>query len=221
MFSVEALGTQGIELSGKNYFLLSDIDIGADLRKFYQPETLFSELYERQSRRHPVWKSYYEYKHLFSNKEQDITEEDVFVFFKPLIDYLKNSEMFVLDTDGYNRLKADSDASEQSKIVADLLYEFFTRQKLHFNIVLLTSTNSFSPKFNPSSVFILFSNLPKRNGANYATYAFLKESDERKENDSHRLFYLYSKDKLTIDQLDDFRTNLFSELLKHRGPLRV
>ena len=219
VFSIQALGTDGVELAGKQYFLLNDIDIGADLRKFYHSETLFCELYERQSRRHPAWKSYYEYKHLFSNTEQKISEEDVFLYFKPLIDYLKNSEIFVLDEDKYNKVMADDDAPDHTKRTARFLYEFFINRNLKFNLVLLTSTNSFSPKFNPSSVYILFNNLPQRNGVNYETYEFLKDSSIK--DDSRRLFYLYTKDKLSSEQLDELRTDLFATLIAHRDKPRV
>ena len=164
VFSIEALGSSGIELAGKKYFLLSDIDIGADLRRFYHSESLFRELYERQARRHPIWKSYYEYRYLFSNATDNISEEDVFLYFKPLIDYLKNSEIFVLDGDEYKKLMADSEAPDPAKRSAKFLYEFFTDKKLKFNLVLLTSTNSFSPKFNPSSVFILSGSTGRRAG---------------------------------------------------------
>lgn len=219
VFSIEALGTEGIELAGKKYFLLSDIDIGADLRRFYHSEALFCELYERQVRRHPIWKSYYEYRYLFSNSAHKITEEEVFLYFKPLIDYLKNSEIFVLDEEEYEKLMADGDVSDLAKRSAKFLYEFFVGKKLNFNLVLLTSTNSFSPKFNPSSVYILFNNLPKRNGANYETYEFLKDS--KVKDDNRRLFYLYSKDKLSSEQLDELRTNLSAALLAQREKPRV
>lgn len=219
VFSLEALGTEGVVLSEKKYFLLSDIDIGADLRRFYHSKKLFCELYERHTRRHPIWKSYYEYKYLFSNVTQDISEEEVFRYFKPLIDYLKNSEIFVLDEAEYKKLMADTDVSKHAKRPAKFLYEFFNDKKLDFNIVLLKSTNSFSPKFNPSSIFILFNNLPKRNGANYETYEFLKDS--KIKDDNRHLFYLYSKDKLSSNQLDDLRTKLFDTLLSHREKPRV
>lgn len=219
VFSIEALGTEGIELAEKKYFLLSDIDIGADLRRFYHSEALFCELYERQTRRRPIWKSYYEYRYLFSNAAHNITEEDVFLYFKPLIDYLKSSEIFVLDEDEYGKLMIDGDAPDPAKRSAKFLHEFFTGRKLNFNIVLLTSTNSFSPKFNPSFVYILFNNLPQRNGANYETYEFLKDSSIK--DDNRRLFYLYSKDKLSNEQLDELREQLFAALQAQREKPRV
>lgn len=219
VFSIGALGKDGVELAGKKYFLLSDIDIGADLRRFYHSEPLFCELYERQARRHPIWKSYYEYRYLFSNKANSISEEDVFVFFKSLIDYLKSFDIFVLDENEYKKLIADSEASNLAKRAAMFLYEFFTRNKLNFNIVLLTSTNSFSPKFNPELIYILFNNLPKRNGKNYETYRFLKDSDIK--DDNRHLFYLYPKDALSSEQLDELRTSLFSALLAQREKPRV
>lgn len=216
VFSIEALGTTGIELAGKKYFLLSDIDIGADLRKFYHSESLFTELYERQARRHPIWKSYYEYKYLFDSEADKISEADVFIFFKPIIDYLKNSEIFVLDEEEYTKLIAPgSEAPEPAKQAAKFLHEFFIENSLDFNIVLLTSTNSFTPKFNPAFVYILFNNLPKRNGANYETYEFLKNTTNTKD-DTRRLFYLYTKDKFSSTHLDKLRVKLFSTLCEQR-----
>lgn len=117
------------------------------------------------------------------------------------------------------KLIADSEASNLAKRAAMFLYEFFTRNKLNFNIVLLTSTNSFSPKFNPELIYILFNNLPKRNGKNYETYRFLKDSDIK--DDNRHLFYLYSKDALSSEQLDELRTSLFSALLAQREKPRV
>lgn len=219
VFSIDALGRTGVELAGKKYFLLNDIDIGADLRRFYSIEPHFSELYERQARRHPVWKSYYEYKYLFSDSDFDVSEEDVFVYFKALIDYMRTSEIFVLDEDSYNLIIADSDASDSVKQPAKFLYEFFTNKKLTYDLVMLTSTNSFSPKFNPESVYILFSKLPQRNGANFETYKFLKEPNTTEDN--RRLFYLYSKDRLSSEQLDEFRTKLIEKLVSQRAKPRV
>lgn len=66
VFSINALGQKGVTVNGKKYRLLNDMDISSDLRTFYEKEELFRELYERQTRRHPIWKSYYEYKYLFS-----------------------------------------------------------------------------------------------------------------------------------------------------------
>lgn len=231
VFSLEALGRDGIELAGKKYFLLNDIDIGSDLRKFYHLEPLVGELYERQARRHPIWKSYYEYKYLFSDTVPDVSEEDVFLYFKPLLDYLKGAEIFVLDEDEYRKLMADSEVPILAQRAAKFLYDFFEEKKLNFNLVLLTSTNSFSPKFNPSSVFILFNNLPKRKNANYETYEFLKDSSRKKDSgskkdsgikeDNRRLFYLYSKDKLSSEQLDMLREKLFTAIQTQREKPRV
>ena len=219
IFSIEALGIGGVELSGKKYFLLSDIDIGADLRKFYHSEKLFRELFERHARRHPLWKSYYEYKYLFSDATQGISEEEIFYYFKPLIDYLKDSELFVFGKAEYKKLIGDADASSLVKHPAEFLYRFFVEKELDFDVVLLTSTNSFAPQFDPSSVFILFNNLPKRNGVNYATYKFLKGSKNKEDN--RHLFYLYSKVRLSSEQFEDMRAKLFDALLAQREIPRV
>lgn len=219
VFSVEALSCSGVELQGKKYFLLNDIDIGADLRRFYNKDPLFNELYERNARRHPLWKSYYEYKYLFSDSKRNISEEDIFIYFKPLVDHLKTYEIFVLNQDSYMEILLDSVATSQVKDVAKFLFDFFNSKKLNFNLVLLASTNSFSPKFNPKSVYILFKDLPLHNANNYATYEFLKGSCT--QEDTRRLFYMYSKTRFTKENLNEFKQALFDKIISSRVKPRV
>ncbi|WP_054750003.1 HD domain-containing protein [Ruminiclostridium josui] len=109
VFSLEALGSKGIEYENKTYRLLSDIDINSDLKKCCLGNELMSELYERGLRRHPIWKSYYEYKYLFNDGKSG--EENIFLYFKGLIDYMKTNDSFVLDKKLYTNLKKKGPAS--------------------------------------------------------------------------------------------------------------
>ncbi len=118
VFSIEALGQIGVTVNEKKYQLLSDIDISSDLRTFYEKDELFRELYERQTRRHPIWKSYYEYKYLFKSEKNTNTEEDVFVFFKGLMDYMKDSEIFVLCNESLKKILENGQVSKDVKNAA-------------------------------------------------------------------------------------------------------
>ncbi len=227
VFSLEALSRNGIlrnckkkfsllSKCKKSYRLLNDIDISSDIRAFYDESDLIKELFERQSRRHPVWKSYFEYKYIFNTNDTQSLDERVFVFFKSLVDYLKNSELFVIDEKIYARVVSDSNATDDVKNAATFLKSFSEKQHIPFDFVLLSTSNSFSPKFNPEFVYISFGNLPKRNNCNYETYKFLKGSNE--EN-TKRLFYLYSRTRFSIDIIESFKTELAS--LTKEPKLRV
>lgn len=216
VFSIDALGQKGVTVNEKEYRLLNDIDISADLRTFYEKEELFRELYERQTRRHPIWKSYYEYKYLFKSEKNTNTEEDVFVFFKGLMDYMKDSEIFVLCDESLNQILKDHQVSQEVKDAASFLNDFCVNNKINLNFVLLPSANSFSANFNAESVYILFSKLPERNRKNYETYKFLKDSGSNE--DKHRMFYLYSKEKFSKEQMKSFKETLINQINQKKMP---
>ncbi len=211
VFSIEALSKSGVTVNGKRYRLLSDIDISADLRSFYESNDLIKELYDRHSRRHPIWKSCYEYKYLF-----DENEEEVFLYFKSLMDYMKDSEIFVLNQETYDRIQSDINASQNVKVSASFLKRFFDEEGLAFDLVILPYTNSFSAKFDPNAIYISFTNLPKRNNQNYVTYEFLKGSNK---TESKRLFYIYSKEKFKTANLESFINQLSKATKKSRAIL--
>lgn len=204
VFSIEALGIEGVEVSGKKYRLLNDIDINADLRRFYGDSELIKELYERQSRRHPVWKSYYEYKYLF-----DTNEALVFKYFKSLVDYMVSYEFFVLNETTYKKIFKDKEANEHIKKSAKFLKEFCETEHLTFDLSILGSSNSFSTKFDPERVFISFSKLPKRNNQNFVTYEYLKKSSE---SENKRFFYMYSKQKFSLENIEHFIESINKEI---------
>lgn len=208
VFSISALGKEGITLGEKKYRLLNDIDISADLRRFYEEDDLFKELYERQARRHPIWKSYYEFRYLFSIDGND--EEAVFLFFKGLMDYAKNNEIFVLNRNSLNGIVGSEEAKDDTKKASKFLLDYCDRNDIEPDFALIPSTNNFSPKFNPESVYVFFGKLPKRKNLNYTTYSFLKKTQKVEEN--RRLFYLYSKEKFSEKQLVDLRNDLLKEV---------
>lgn len=165
---------------------------------------------------HPIWKSYYEYKYLFKSEKDTNTEEDVFVFFKGLMDYMKDSEIFVLCDESLNQILENHQVSQEVKDAASFLNDFCANNKINLNFVLLPSANSFSANFNAESVYILFSKLPERNRKNYETYKFLKDSGSNE--DKHRMFYLYSKEKFSKEQMMSFKETLINQIEQKKMP---
>jgi HD superfamily phosphohydrolase len=207
VFSIEALSKSGIEYNNKVYKLLNDIDIHSDLRVYYG-NNLIDELYERSMRRHPIWKSYYEYKYLFNDKLNG--EEKVFIYFKGLIDYMKLSDKFILNKEIYDQLSGDSNISEQVKEAAGFLNGFCEESHIDYNFTILQSSNTFAANFKADEVYIQFGNLPSRDKCNYATYEFLK--GQMASSDSKRFFYLYSKEKFNSEIMGKFKDKLINRI---------
>lgn len=207
IFSLESLSNDGIILKNKKYRLLNDIDIGSDLRAYYEQSPLIQELYNRRTRRHPLWKSYYEYKYLFNRKKSEenvLSEENVFLFFKGLIDYMASSGYFVLN----DKMKDDiyKNGTDEAKIAVKFLETFCKSNSIKFDFVILSSSNAFGAKFDPDFVYIYFNKLPSNNGRNYATYGFLKNNIPKYT--SSRMFYLYSKEKFSPERIENFINDL-------------
>lgn len=223
VFSIEALSKVGIEYNNKVYKLLNDIDINSDLRAYYG-NNLIDELYERSMRRHPIWKSYYEYKYLFNDKlsgeekdklndeEKDNLngEEKVFKYFKGLIDYMKLIDKFILNKEIYDQLSDDRNISEQVKEAAGFLNEFCEENHIDYNFTILLSSNTFAANFKADEVYIQFGNLPSREKRNYATYEFLKGKTANSK--SKRFFYLYSKEKFSLEIMGKFKDKLMDRI---------
>lgn len=214
IFTIEALSNDGVNFNDKKYRLLNDIDISSDLRQFYEENVLFKELYDRGSRHHPIWKSYYEYKYLFDNDIQ----EKVFLFFKGLMDYMEVHQLFVLDIDKYIELEHDENSSQKIIDAATFLKKFCDKNKVLFDFVILPSSSSFSPKFDPKLVYINFGKLHKNGQPNYVTYEYLK--GPVKTDDKKRMFYLYSKQKFSTELIETFINDLI-KVVKSRNRSRV
>ena len=197
VFSIDALSMSGIVFNRKRYRLLNDIDVNSDLRQFYDSNKQIQELYDMKSRCFPLWKSYYEYKHLFGDYE-----DKVFGYFKSFMDYMKNSGYFTLNNESCERICSDDAASTSVKEVVIFLQDFFKKKSIDLDLVILPSTNSFSPKFDPNYVYISFPKLPpNQQGKNYEKYSDLK-SEIFTEN--KRLFYVYTRESLSTDVIKSF-----------------
>jgi len=208
VFSMSALGKEGVTLEGKKYRLLCDTDIHSDLRKHYDDCDLIRELYERDSRRKPIWKSYYEYKYLFSDLIEPDGDDFVLRYFKPLVDTLQLYDIFVLNDKSFNSIEVNESIKNEVKAVALFLKDFCESENIPFDLTLITSTGNFNTKFDSKKVYITFSKLPKKNGKNFETYEFLKEPTK---NENKPFFFIYSKQKFKPEHILRFKEKLSAQ----------
>lgn len=207
VFTVKALSLEGIDFCGRQYRLLNDTDISYDLRKFYDNDDLIKELYQRDKRRKPLWKSYYEYKYLFDEKCEDVVE-----FFQPLIEYMRTNNIFVFNESEYLEINGGINVNPEVKKIASFLRNFADKINIKLDFVIIFTSNTFSAKFDPKKVYIHFNNLPKcRNEA--VSYDFLKGKNENNGiNESKRFFYFFSKEKFNKANIEIFIEDIIAEI---------
>ena len=215
IFSIEALGRTGVDMKGKHYRLLSDVDIAADLKAQTDPE--FQELYTRElgKRRLPAWRSYYEFQHIFNDPANGITAEAVFNRFKPLLEYMEKEHIFVFNKAGYDTITSRC-ADKKVTQAADYLRTFLNglttdaAKKDAFNVVLLKRKNNFTMGIDPEAVRIVFPahKVPLRlDERNYSTYRELTGITAENMR-SREYFYLYRHGGLGYQQLAKLRKSM-------------
>lgn len=187
VFSYEALEKKGIIYKGKEYKLLSDIDIIADFKENLN-NNYINEYFDRSCRRKPIWKSYYEYIHVIKQGKIDADINYFYRFFAPLIDYMDSENHFVLDDVVYEEIKKK--AKDNVKRAADALNKICKDANIEMNFVLLEVKNNFISKISKQDIQIKFPNIK-----GLCSYDSIK--GENKENiDSSIFFYLYSKESV-------------------------
>ena len=210
VFTVDALSNGNVTWNGKRYRLLCDADILSDLDA--RDGAPFDELLTRLpgKRRTAAWRSYYEFRHIFTYQDST-TADDVYKYFQPLLQYMKDNHIFVFNADSYARIVRSSDPLVRQ--TADFLKTFLTGlttdpvKKAAFNVVLLERSHNLTMKIDPADVRIVFpgSTVPPRPDArNYSTYAELTgitKDDKRLKN----YFYLYRHGGLGHRQLARLR----------------
>lgn len=218
VFSRDALSRDGVALYGRVYRLLSDVDIGHDLKD--QSGGAYDELHTRQlgKRRIAAWRSYYDFHHIFNDPGNGVTPEKVYDFFSPLLKYLDKNHIFIFDHAAYTAIPRSADPAVLA--AADFLHSFLrnltsdAEKKDKYNVVLLERTNNFTAKVDPAQIRIVFpeKSLPLRAGRySYSTYADLtgvSVDDVR----SRKYFYLYRHGGLGYKQLEKLRKALANVL---------
>jgi uncharacterized protein len=196
VFSSDAISSIGCYYKDKKYILLSDMDIISDLKALYDKSPLVHEFFERSTRRHPIWKSCYEFRYIFGNES-----ENVFIFFKAAIE-LYNEKLYVINDELLSRLPPDSPAIP----ALNLLKLFATECNILFDFVILQGSNGFAKKIDPEKINIRFDKLPNRVGSNvnFAQYSVLKGQDN--SHMTGRFFYLYSPIRINAESIERLRS---------------
>lgn len=233
IFTPKALSREGIDLVDprdparrKRYRLLSDIDVSADLKS--QTGGLYDELYTRElsKRRSAVWRSYYEYHHIFNAPAMGVTPDGVYAYFKPLLDHMADptsqngqNNTLVFDPRSYRDIAALSD--EKITHPAKTLHEYLLGESENgdYSVVLLDQTNRLTMKLDPADIRFVFHkhNIPLRSdGQRYSTYEDLTgvTADDRR---SSGFFYLYRVGALGHLQLTRLRELLQDALMDARA----
>ena len=215
IFSVDALSREGVDVGGKHYRLLSDVDIRADLMAQTQPE--FQELLTREpgKRRTAAWRSYYEYRHLFGKLATPVHD-----FFAPLMKYMDQHHIFFFDPIQYGQILHNT-TDPKIRAAATFLNDFLLdpnddpeNRKDTYSVALLDRTVAFTTKIKPSDIRIVFTNpkLPLGEGdRNYSTYEELTGISTGVDH-KEPYFYLFRQSGLGPHQMSNLRRKL-AELL--------
>ena len=214
VFTRKALSQGGKTWNNKEYRLLSDVDIAADLKE--KRGAPFDELYTREpgKRRTAAWRSYYEYHHIFNDPSNGVTPQAVYDFFQPLIKYLDDNHIFAFDTAAHSAVMTNGDP--KAKDAAQFLHNYLTDlakpsdSAKPYSVVLLDKTNNFTMKVDPAQIRIVFpkNTTPLRAGKyKYSTYADLTgiDTDDKR---ARSYFFLFRYGGLSRAQLVDLRDKL-------------
>lgn len=193
LFSEKSISREGIELGGMKLNFLSDIEIMFLLKQSIN-DPIVSELYERNKRRKPIWKSFDEFKYYLPEEEMQVLFADCFA---PLITAVKRIENLSrpkqIDSNFYSLIKnkpEDYANSEDLIRILDLLDEFRTSESISFDFVIIPIKNTFSTSINDNT-YIQFED-------NIESCVSYKNSvqDKVMEQNPYEFFYLYSKDRI-------------------------
>lgn len=103
----------------------------------------------------------------------------------------------------------------------NFICNFSKENNILLHYVIISTSNKFGTKFNPKKVYIYFNNLPARDNR---TYEFLRKKEEKLKNieresiqgddnsTSKKFFYLFSKEKFTVDKIEVLRNEIFKKI---------
>lgn len=203
VFSADALSEKGKCFENKHYFLLADPDVITDLKAKYPDYPVIKEYFSRNMRRHPIWKSYFEYRLLFTRDKQKEPSEGIFEYFKGLIDFLESENTFCINED----LKSKAQKASQQEVLdaIQLLERFSTNAGISFDFVILNAKNTFEYNIDPSKIYIVFDKYT--DGCEEISYGFLNGKDGKASE--KRFFYIYSKDRVSKEKIQKLRELVF------------
>ena len=214
LFSIDALSKGGQTLQSDMVVrLLSDDDIISLMKQYYYENDLVSEYFERNTRRHPVWKSESEYKAFFLGISEggtllaslesalEVTAEYLsknttnWVINQDLIDTI-NRELKQLDGLELDEASKKAQRKDKEKIlkVVGCLSEYATSKQYDCDFVLLKTSqfNSGFSKPNFSETNIVF---PTKGGRKAETFKKTASSISGVASGRDNFFYIFYKRK--------------------------
>ncbi len=207
IFTKEALSQEGTDYDGMRYRLLSDIDILCDIKTLWGniSQSIVGEYFNTNLRKHPIWKSLYDYRFIWQENSEGVSLEEIHDFFVPLIKYLDSNSIFTFNESVYEEISK----SNKEKVInaAWVFKQLVEENKIDFSFSILDMKSDFLAMVNEKSIYIHFNN--SISGKNYETYYGLirgKSNDQKKviDNDNNSFFYIYSKTKFNEDTLRRF-----------------
>lgn len=234
LFSLEALGEEGIDLSEDiNISLFCDDDI-IFLMKSKVKDSLSKEYFSRNSRRHPLWKSEAEYKAYFlqlfgegkllDDIEKALVETEKYI--------RKNSENWIINDKLVGKLEKEIRTLEglDEKELPQIKKEMQLKKKKNISKVLkslqkyaddnkekcdfiILGASQFYSGFNRtdvSNINIVFNTTEGEKISKFGDIVSLLNSNEKWRDN---FFYLYHKENSAQKNKENFFKNLISEFL--------
>lgn len=210
VFTKEALGQNGVTFmqNGQKcqYRLLSDMDILCDIKSLFADDnSVVMEYFDSNRRKHPLWKSLYDYRFIWNENELNISLEEIHDFFSPLISYLEYYKYFTFDKNIYNKILKQKDEKiiKSAKIFAQICDE---NGEIEFAFTILDMKSNFWGNVDEKKIYICFKN--DITGKGYETYYNLvrksEDISEDSKNKCNNFFYVYSKTKLEAKDIQKF-----------------
>lgn len=154
VFTKEALTQAGICYNDLQYRLLSDIDILCDIKTLWNnsEQSVVNEYFNANMRKHPIWKSLYDYRFIWQKNSKGYSLEEIHDFFYPLINHLHNNNIFTFDENVYKEILQ----SNKEKIIsaANIFKKLVTDFKMDFSFSILDMKNDFLSSVNEKNIYI-------------------------------------------------------------------
>lgn len=222
VFTKEALTQAGICYNDLQYRLLSDIDILCDIKTLWNnsEQSVVNEYFNANMRKHPIWKSLYDYRFIWQKNSKGYSLEEIHDFFYPLINHLHNNNIFTFDENVYKEILQ----SNKEKIIsaANIFKKLVTDFKMDFSFSILDMKNDFLSSVNEKNIYIFFdSGISDKNYDTY--YGLINENSDDNDatvtNAENNFFYIYSKTKFTPEILKNFVCLTIEEITKNKKKL--
>lgn len=200
------------------YRLLSDLDILCDIKTMWGSSETVREYFDSNLRKHPLWKSIYEYSFFWKDNKENFSTEDIFDYFKPLITYMNSNDIFTLNYMEYNKIKNLNETDNNKKVMhaAEIFADFCEdNDNIEFSFTILEIGTDFLSNMFEQSIYINFENEFSSKQTYETYYNIVKETQTQNLNKKSGFFYIYSKVKFTPENVRSFIDTTITSLKKN------